>query len=311
MAYWGGKVQTTPHVYLVYFGWGQSGAFPASSPCAPETLDENGLTATLPCDPAGAGKRMADFVSQLGGTGWAGVQTQYYQVVNGTTTHITNPTAQLAGIWVDDTNPTSAQITYTDLALEAQRAAAHFNVDPATLVDDNFVIAQPQNFSDPQAAAQGYCAFHDYTQKNLEGGIYNSVEPGLVYTNLPYVVSQGAGCGANLVNAGAAGTLDGVTVALGHEIEESVTDPGAEDVLLDGTYLGAWYDVVDSDENGDKCAYVGDDQGATDPSGLAVPGGAGNIVGNRGGQFPVQSLWSNASAQGLGYCAGAGNDLPF
>src|SRR5947209_12841410 len=27
MAYWGGRVQVHPHLYLVYFGWGRKGAF--------------------------------------------------------------------------------------------------------------------------------------------------------------------------------------------------------------------------------------------------------------------------------------------
>ena len=307
MAYYGGAVQTDPHVYLVLWGWGQKGAFPASATCAPETLPGG---AVLPCDPDGAGQRMADFVSQIGGTAWAGVQTQYYQTLGGQTTHITNPSNFLAGVWVDDTNPITAQVSYTQMAQEAQRAATHFGVDPATLVNDDFIIAQPANFSDPVAASQGYCAFHDYTEPGLEGGIYNSVRPGIVYTNMPYVLNQGAGCGQNLVNAGAAGKLDGVTVALGHEIMEAETDPGAEDVLPGGQTIGGWYDVVDSDENGDKCAYVGDDQGLTNPSGLAVPGGGSDITGNAGGSFAVQSLWSNAALAGAGYCAGTAHDLP-
>src|ERR1700751_3451583 len=29
MAYWGGHVQVKPKVYVVYWGWGQKGAFPA------------------------------------------------------------------------------------------------------------------------------------------------------------------------------------------------------------------------------------------------------------------------------------------
>src|SRR4051794_4989597 len=34
MAYWGGHVQTSPKVYLVYWGWGQKGAFPnKTGPC--------------------------------------------------------------------------------------------------------------------------------------------------------------------------------------------------------------------------------------------------------------------------------------
>jgi hypothetical protein len=41
-----------------------------------------------------------------------------------------------------------------------------------------------------------------------------------------------------------------------------------------------------------------------------IPGALGNIKGNRGARFAVQSLWSNDSAGGAGYCAGAGTDLP-
>ena len=35
------------------------------------------------------------------------------------------------------------------------------------------------------------------------------------------------------------------------------------------------------------------------------------MVGNDGRTYPVQSLWSNDSAGGAGYCAGAGDDLPL
>jgi hypothetical protein len=36
----------------------------------------------------------------------------------------------------------------------------------------------------------------------------------------------------------------------------------------------------------------------------------GDVKGNSGGTFAAQSLWSNDSAGGAGYCAGAGTDLP-
>src|SRR5947209_12557271 len=55
MSYWGGHVQAVPHVYLVYWGWGAKGAFPASERCAAETIAEGAVTATLPCDPQRAG----------------------------------------------------------------------------------------------------------------------------------------------------------------------------------------------------------------------------------------------------------------
>jgi hypothetical protein len=101
---------------------------------------------------------------------------------------------------------------------------------------------------------------------------------------------------------------------LGHEIEETVTDPGAEDILGSGTSttnLGGWYDSLDANENGDKCAWVGESLGAPgEPAVTPIPGAINDIKGNDGETFAVQSLWSNEAAEGAGYCAGAGNDLP-
>jgi serine protease len=329
MAYWGGHVQVAPKIYIVYWGWGQSGAFPGAQ-CQSETITEGATSATLACDPDGAGTRMADFVSQMGGTAWAGVQTQYFQTASGQQQSITNPTNQLGGIWVDDSNaasvltgtsgsnPPGSTNTYSDLAAEAQRAAQHFGI--TDLANANLVIAQPPGFSDPNALSQGYCAFHDYTQPGVEGGLYNGITPGISYTNMPYALainSSGANvCGENAVNSGAAGKLDGFSIVLGHEIEETVTDPGAEEILGSGTSttnLGGWYDTVDANENGDKCAWVGEPLVGGlpgQPNVEPIPGAMGDITGNRGTVFAVQSLWSNNAAAGAGYCAGAGTDLP-
>ena len=78
-------------------------------------------------------------------------------------------------------------------------------------------------------------------------------------------------------------------------------------VRINGQNLGAWYDHS-AYENADKCAWVGYNFGITSPS--TVPGGLNNITGNDGKQYAVQSLWSNESAGGTGYCAGAGDDFP-
>ena len=328
MAYWGGHVQVKPKVYVVYWGWGQKGAFPASQKCSPTAITEGSTRATLACDPDGAGKYMADFVSQMGGTQWAGEQTQYYQSNSaGKQTFISNPANQLGGIWVDDadnaaylaktssSNPPGSGNTYTDLAKEAARAVAHFGI--TDLANADIVVAQPPNFSDPNAVSTGYCAFHDYTEPAFEGGIYNGIKPGISYTNMPYALAINSGgsnvCGENAVNSDARGKLDGFSIVLGHEIEETVTDPGAEDIKGSGTSttnLGGWYDALDANENGDKCAWVGENLlTATGPP-EPIPGALGNIKGNRGARFAVQSLWSNDSAGGAGYCAGAGTDLP-
>src|SRR4051794_36156767 len=325
MAYWGGHVQAHPKVYLVYWGWGQKGAFPGRT-CK---LTNIGPGAGLRCDPDGAGRYMADFVRQLGGTQWAGVQTQYYETVKDPSgqpfnQHIANPTNQLGGIWVDDSNditglpktsgdnPAGPTNTYTDLAAGAARAVAHFHI--TDLTNANVVIAQPPAYSDPNALSQGYCAFHDYTQPVIEDGWYNGITRGIAYTNMPYALAINSGdfnvCGENAVNTGPAGKLDGFSIVLGHEIEETVTDPGAEDII-NGKTLGGWYDSVDANENGDKCAWVGESLGAPgEPTVTPIPGAMGDIRGNQGSRFAVQSLWSNAAAAGTGYCAGSGTDLP-
>ena len=334
MAYWGGKVQTHPKVYLVFWGWGKTDAFP-NTDCAPTTITEGAMSEPIGCDADGAAQYMADFVKQMGGTKWAGVSTQFFQTnADGSKSFVSNDQDVLGGIWSDDQmpdnfnatsgdNPAGPTNTYTLMAAEAQRAAEHFGVSGADLINADFVIAQPPGYTDPNALKIGYCAFHDYTQPVVENHIYDSVTPGLVYTNMPYSLSINYDgdptlnvCGENAVNRGPDGMLDGFSIGLGHEIEEAITDPGAEEILGGNgitdqqTILGGWYDPFDANENGDKCAWVGvdptDEQG-TEP----VPGAEGDLTGNAGGKFAVQSLWSNNSAGGAGYCAGGyGTDLP-
>jgi serine protease len=326
MAYYGGHVQVTPKEYLVYWGWGQSGAWPTGTTCSSETITEGSLSATLACDPDGAGKYMADFVQQMGGTNWAGVQTQYFQTdSSGAQQHVTNPAEQLAGIWVDDSDPNTlpktsssnaagSTNTLTVLGQEAQAAVAHFGI--TDLNNANIVIVQPPALSDPNALSQGYCAFHDLTWPGVESNVYNGLTQGIAYSNIPYQLAINSGganvCGENAVNSDARGKLDGNSIVLGHEIEETVTDPGAEDVVGSSpTYLGGWYDTLDANENGDKCAWVGENlltgTGPAEP----IPGAIGDIQGNAGDRFAVQALWSNVANEGTGYCAGAGTDSPI
>ena len=290
MAYFGGHVQVTPRVYLVFWGWGQTGAFDHATPGLPTY------------DPDGAAARMTAFIHAFGGTAWAGSQTQYYETVNGQNVNIQNPSNVLAGVWYDNVNPIHNDVSGLELAQEAQRAVAHFGI--TDLDNSQVVVAQPQKYNEAGFnSGAGYCAWHDYTQPSY----YPGVQPGISFTNMPYVLNSGTGCGENSVNSGFfAGRLDGFTIVLGHEVEETITDPGAEDVI-NGVNLGGWYDFS-AWENGDKCAWVGYTEGVAPPS--TVPGGLNNMTGNDGKPYPVQSLWSNNSAEGAGYCAGAGDDLP-
>jgi serine protease len=290
MAYFGGPVQVTPKIYLVFWGWGEKGAFDHTTPGMPAN------------DPDGAAARMTAFIKAMGGTAWAGVSTQYYETANGQSVYIQNPKNVFGGVWYDDANPIHENVSGLELAQEAQRAVAHFGV--TDLANSQFVIAQPQLYNEAGFnSGAGYCAWHDYTQPPA----YPGVQPGISFTNMPYVLNQGTSCGQNSVNSGYyAGRLDGFSIVLGHEVEETITDPGAEDVI-DGVNLGGWYDYA-AYENGDKCAWVGYSEGVAPAS--TVPGGVAAIRGNDGKLYPVQSLWSNDSAGGVGYCAGAGDDLP-
>lgn len=276
MAYFGGRVQVTPTIYLVLWGWGQPNAF------------DHTVAGNPASDPDGVGALMTRFVAAIGGTTWGDVATQYYQSnYNGSYSTIGNPPHQLAGVWYDNTNPIHDNLSPIDLAREAALAVQYFHAtDPAA---SNFVIATPQKFNDAGFNQSQYCAWHDYTT----AAGYPGVQSGIAFTNMPYVLNAGGGCGKDFVNPAPTGDLDGVTIVLGHEIAETLTDPGAES----STGLvqnGGWFDYQGW-EIGDKCAWVGD--------GLQAPGAPFNMIGNDGRGYPVQTLWSNKSLNGVGYCS--------
>lgn len=277
MAYFGGKVQVRPKVFLVLWGWGKPGAFDHTSASYPAS------------DPDGVGALMKRFVAAIGGTSWENVAAQYYQSnYNGTYTNVGNPTHELAGVWSDNATPIHDNLSPLELAQEAARALQYFGI--TDLNDAQVVVATPQKFNEAGFNQNAYCAWHDFTTPLS----YPGVTPGMAFVNMPYVLNAGGGCGKDFVNPAPSGDLDGVTIVLGHEIAETLTDPGAESSAGLVQY-GAWFDYQ-SWEIGDKCAWVGD--------GLQVPGAPFNMVGSDGATYPVQTLWSNSSLNGVGYCSG-------
>ncbi len=275
MAYFGGKVQVTPKIYLVLWGWGEAGAF-------------NHTTAGAPAnDPDGVAALMTRFIAAIGGTSWGNISTQYYQSnYNGTFSNVGNPKQELAGVWHDDATPIHNNLSPLELAQEAGRAAQHFGV--TNLVNANLAVATPQMYNDAGFNQGSYCAWHDYVTPIS----YPGVTTGIAFTNMPYVLNAGGGCGQDFVNPAPAGNVDGVTIVLGHEIAETLTDPGAEE-SAGQVQNGAWFDYQGW-EIGDKCAWVGD--------GLQIPGSPFNMVGNDGRTYPVQTLWNNQALSGAGYC---------
>ena len=91
------------------------------------------------------------------------------------------------GVWYDDTNPIHDNVSGLELAQEAQRAVAHFGV---TDLKNCAVRRSPSRRSSTRRASTrgaGYCAWHDYTQPQY----YPGVQPGISFTNMPYVLNMG------------------------------------------------------------------------------------------------------------------------
>jgi hypothetical protein len=189
MTYRGGPVQTTPRIYLVFWGtsWFNGG------------------------DPNGVANRLHFFYQGVGGSAWADVLKQYGSNY-GT---FSNPTAQYQG-WLKDSTPVPTNPTQADVAAAARRAAVAMN---DFSYNAQYVIALPWGVVDQYSTANGFCAWHNWTSTTNGWITYTS----LPYT--PYMDAIGRGCGGGKVN-GTSGTLDGVTINAGHEYAETVNDPG-------------------------------------------------------------------------------------
>jgi serine protease len=268
-------VQTKPAVYLVYWGTQWAAGFTTN-----DSVDGK------PYSSATLQNYLNSFFTNVGGSPWAGVQTQYCRNVPAGTTscagfpgaeYITNPTRQLKGVWTDPTPVPSDIVTLglaenlvdDPIAMEAQRASAHFKYDP----NATYIVLTP-----PGTVATGqpvYCGYH--TQTTSIDGLGNPYR--IEYAFIPFLnedwpgVGTG-GCGQHNVNATSNafgnGIFDGYSIVVGHEYSEAVTDPDNFFSIQDG-----WNDASGS-ENADKCAWTNDQ----------------NIkLGGR--QYAIQPMWSN------------------
>jgi serine protease len=279
-----GVTTGAPRVYLVFWGtqWGTHGTKVAGG----NTYD------TYSGDSKGMAADLEAFFAGLGSNGetWSGVATQYCQgVAVGTVTcpnnvpHVGYPTGgAFAGAWEDTSAAAPHQASAAQLATEAENAAGHFgNTTQASNANDEYFIVsptgtQPDGFN---TLFGNFCAWHDYTGDSSIGSV-NQPNGMVAFTNMPYVTDAGASCGANFVNAGSAGTLDGVTIVGGHEYTETITDQFP---------AGGWTDSSGS-EIGDKCAWISSGQGASQNITLAT------------GSFAIQSMWANDFNGGSGGC---------
>jgi serine protease len=273
-------VQTKPAVYLIYWG--------------PEWA--SGFTMSDSQGKLHSSKSLQSYVNgffgNVGGSPWAGVQTQYCRgVLAGSTSclgtagdFITNPTRQLKGTWTDPTPVPSDIVTLglaenlvdDPIAAEAMRASAHFKYDPnATYI----VLTPPSTIGTGQPV---YCGYHTQTTSlDGYGNPYRIEYSFIPFLNMNWPGLGTGGCGQNNVNATSNafgnGIFDGYSIVVGHEYAEAVTDPDNYFSNQDG-----WNDASGS-ENGDKCAWTNDQN-----------------ISLGGHDFAVQPMWSNEAFDATG-----------
>jgi len=180
----------------------------------------------------------------------------------------------LAGVWYDSSKASPAAATAAQLGQEAVSAAAHFgNTTAASNRYAYYVILSPHG-TNPDSYQGSYCAWHDW---NGDVGV-SSPYGDIAFSNQPYNIDSGSGCGVNFVNSGSAGTLDGWTMTLGHEWHEMMSDQNP---------AGGWTNhtggTYDGQENSDECAWLA--PGTT--------GGAANVSFGSFGTYAEQASWSN------------------
>jgi hypothetical protein len=272
-------VEQRPAVYLVYWGPAWAQGF--------QTADSDGKlysSKTLQT-------YLSSFFANVGGSAWAGVQTQYCSLALAGSTSciggggfVTNPKHQLRGTWTDAAPVPDDIVTlglaenlFDDpIAAEALRAMAHFGYDPQA----TYIVLTPPG---PVATGQPvYCGYH--TQTTGIDGLGNPAR--IQYAFIPWLNTNWpglgtTGCGMHNVNATSNafgnGIFDGWSIVVGHEYSEAVTDPDNFFSVQDG-----WNDVQGS-ENADKCAWTNDQNIA---------------LGGR--QYAIQPMWSNEAFDATG-----------
>ncbi|MDQ2848135.1 MAG: hypothetical protein M3Y77_17675 [Actinomycetota bacterium] len=274
----GGIGVTSGHskVYLVFYGsqWG--------------TQTVSGGISSFSGDAKGGAPVAQKFFQGIG-TGsesWSNVLQQYCDgaVSTGATvcpsgsTHIPAQTGGvLSGVWYDNSVASPSAASGHQLGVEAVNAAAHFgNTTAASNRYAYYVILSPHN-TNPDHYQGQYCAWHDYNgDTTLTGGAVSSNYGYIAFSNQPYNMDSGAGCGVGFINS--PGTLDGWTMTLGHEWAEEMTDQNP---------AGGWTNNTGSSytgqENADECAWLS-----------SGTGHAGNVAFGTG-TFALQGSWSNAT----------------
>jgi serine protease len=265
-------------VYIVFYGtqWGTS------------STDANG-NLKFSGDSAGAAGVAQQMFKGIGTNGetWSADLTQWCDGPNVSSGAVVCPSnanfipyqsgGVLAGVWYDNSAASPGTASGHQLGQEAVNAAAHFgNTTAAANRDSYYVIASPHG-TNPDSYQGQYCAWHDYNgDSTLTGGAVSSPYGDIAFSNQPYNIDSGAGCGVGFVNS--PGTTDGYSITLGHEWHEMMSDQNP---------AGGWTNNTGSSfngqENSDECAWISP----------GTAGGAANISFGSFGTYSEQASWSN------------------
>jgi hypothetical protein len=175
------------------------------------------------------------------------VETQYYDIVNSTTTNIqySNSTGQAiadtANAVPNDCTDTVAATSscVSDSAIRDEVAREVPNPDPNTIY---FVFTGKgvgSCYSSSSCAFSNYCAYHSNFTRTVNG-----VSHTWIYANQPYADTVPSACDAGKHPNGAATEADATINVASHEHRESIND----------TFGSAWYDRRGY-EGSDKCAW--------------------------------------------------------
>jgi serine protease len=263
--------------YLIFYGtqWGT------------QSTDANG-NAKFTGDSAGAAAAAQQMFKGIGTNGelWSADLTQWCDgagVATGATTcpasgasYIPYQTGGvLSGVWYDNSKASPSAATAAQLGQEAVSAASHFgNTTAASNRYAYYVILSPHG-TNPDSYQGQYCAWHDY---NKDVGV-SSPYGDLAFSNQPYNIDSGAGCGVGFVNGSTNGKTDGYTMTLGHEWHEMMSDQNPAGGWTNRQTSSSYY----QEENSDECAWISPGQA----------GGAANISFGSFGTYAEQASWSN------------------
>jgi serine protease len=266
-------------VYLVFYGsqWGT------------KTTDSHGNAKFSNDSKGGAGAAQQMFKGiGTGGETWSADLTQWCDgpnVAAGATSCPSNANfipyqsgGVLSGVWYDNSAKSPAAASGNQLGQEAVKAASHFGNTTAAANRDTYYVIMSPHGTNPDNYQNQYCAWHDYTgDSSLTGGAVNSPYGDLAFSNQPYNMDSGAGCGVGFVNS--PGTLDGWTMTLGHEWHEMMSDKNPAGGWTNNQSSSAYY----GQENSDECAWLSP----------GTAGGAANVKFGTYGTYAEQASWSN------------------